>query len=123
MAEIPKLSKASGASGSFSNKKASTAETTKKEPQAEKKHKPHPKENKPKPLQQEDDHISTTEVKEYLQKLKNEQKVNEVHFIKIKNDLSAMSLNKEKKLFKILQALVEKGLLVKKQGSYYAIVF
>lgn len=120
--EMPKASKTSAASGTFSKKKANTAEVTKKEPQPEKKHKPHPKEGKPKPLQQEDDHISTSEVKEYLHKLKYDEKVNEVHFIKIKNDLAAMSLNKEKKLFKILQALVEKGVLVKKQGSYYAIL-
>lgn len=122
LAEIPKVSKTSASSGAFSKKKATTAEATKKEAQPEKKRKPHPKEGKPKPLQQEDDHISTSEVKDYLHKLKYEQKVNEVHFIKIKNDLAAMSLNKEKKLFKILQALVEKGVLVKKQGSYYAIL-
>jgi len=122
LVEIPKVAKTTTLSGSFSKKKATTAESGKKEPVSAKKSVPHPKQSKPKPLQQEDDHISASEVKDYLHKLKYDQKVNEVHFIKIKNDLAAMSLNKEKKLFKILQALVEKGILVKKQGSYYAIL-
>jgi hypothetical protein len=120
-AEPPRMAKASGASGTFSKKKATTADQAKLAP-AQKPRKPHPKNTKPKPLAAEDDHISSTEVKEYLYKLKHEQNVNEVHFMKIKNDLNVVSLNKEKKLFKILMSLVEKGVVIKKLGSVFAII-
>ncbi|NMC07435.1 MAG: hypothetical protein GYA24_19625 [Candidatus Lokiarchaeota archaeon] len=122
IADAPRIPKASGASGAFSRKKATTSEQAKPAPPP-KAHKPHPKQAKPKPLAALDDHISTTEVKEYLFKLKHEQNINDVHFIKIKNDLNAISLNKEKKLFKILMRLVEKGIVIKKTGSIFAIVF
>ncbi|MEX2682767.1 MAG: hypothetical protein Q6373_014345 [Candidatus Sigynarchaeota archaeon] len=120
--ETPRIAKSSSTTGTFSRKKATTSEQAKPEHQ-QKTHKSHPKQNKPKPLTAQDDHISSSEVKEYLYKLKHEQNVNEVHFIKIKNDLNAISLNKEKKLFKILMRLVEKGLLIKKTGSIFAILF
>ncbi|MBN2152722.1 MAG: hypothetical protein JW839_14820 [Candidatus Lokiarchaeota archaeon] len=122
MIETPKLPKSTGGAGTFSRKKATTVQEPKPAP-PQKAHKPHPKQGKPKPLADQDDHISSSEVKEYLYKLKYEQKVNEVHFIKIKNDLNAISLNKEKKLFKILMGLVEKGLVIKKTGSVFAILF
>jgi hypothetical protein len=120
--DTPRIAKASSGTGAFSKKKATTTEQAKPAP-PQKAHKPHPKLSKPKPLAPEEDHISSTEVKEYLYKLKYEQQVNEVHFIKIKNDMNAISLNKEKKLFKILMRLVEKGLVIKKTGSIFAIVF
>nr|MDO8086047.1 hypothetical protein [Candidatus Sigynarchaeum springense] len=122
MVETPRIAKSSGTTGTFSRKKATTVEQAKPE-QPQKAHKSHPKQSKPKPLATLDDHISSSEVKEYLYKLKYEQNVNEVHFIKIKNDLNAISLNKEKKLFKILMRLVEKGLVIKKTGSIFAILF
>ncbi len=120
--DTPKIAKSSAGAGTFSRKKATTTEQAKPEP-PQKMHRPHPKQSKPKPLATLDDHISSSEVKEYLYKLKYEQKVNEVHFIKIKNDMNAISLNKEKKLFKILMRLVEKGLVIKKTGSIFAILF
>ncbi len=120
--DTPRIAKASSVTGAFSRKKATTTEQAKPAP-PQKAHKTHPKLSKPKPLAPEEDHISSTEVKEYLYKLKYEQKINEVHFIKIKNDMNAISLNKEKKLFKILMRLVEKELLIKKTGSIFAILF
>nr|MDO8115250.1 hypothetical protein [Candidatus Sigynarchaeota archaeon] len=121
--EPVEFTKSASSSGMFSKKKATTNEPAKQEQKEQKKHKPHPKKSEPKALSKEDDHISSSEVKEYLFKLKHEQNVNEVHFVKIKNDLNAISLNKEKKLFKILEALGEKGIVIRKQGSYYAILF
>jgi hypothetical protein len=120
--DTPRIAKASNVTGAFSRKKAPTTEQAKPET-PQKAHKPHPKVSKPKPLAPDDDHLSSTEVKEYLHKLKYEQKVNEVHFIKIKNDMNAISQNKEKKLFKILMRLVEKELLIKKPGSIFVILF
>ncbi len=120
--DTPRIAKASSVTGAFSRKKATTSEQAKPEP-PQKAHKAHPKQTKPKTLTPEEDHISSTEVKEYLYKLKYEQNINEVHFIKIKNDMNAISLNKEKKLFKILMRLVEKELLIKKTGSIFAILF
>jgi hypothetical protein len=120
--DTPRIAKASSVTGAFSRKKATTTEQAKPAP-PQKAHKSHPKPNKPKTAVAEDEHITSTEVKEYLYKLKHEQNVNEVHFIKVKNDLNAVSLNKEKKLFKILMRLVEKELLIKKTGSIFAILF
>lgn len=119
---IIRKSKISG-TGVFSKKK----ETTGVEPTVEPTKKKRPKRKKTTELSSEkkdkEHSLKSSEVKAYLYKLKYEEGVNEVHYQKIKIDLGVVSLNKAKKLFRILKRFDEKGYVLRKRGSRYAILF
>ncbi|MHA1791230.1 MAG: hypothetical protein ACTSVI_01215 [Promethearchaeota archaeon] len=117
-----KIKKKSSSRGYFSKKKIVADKNQATEIAKRKK----PARKKPsavsKDLKKEDDHLRTHEVKSYLHELKYKQGVTEVHYQKIKLDLGIVSINKARKLFKILQGLEEKNLVIRKKGSIYAIL-
>jgi hypothetical protein len=120
-APITRISK-SGSSGVFSKKKA-VAEKAKpveapKAPSRSKK----PKKTAPVLASKEDDTLHSHEVWNYLVGLKRDKNVSEVHFLKIKTDLNVISLNKERKLFKILERFVLKGYVLRKAGNIYVLL-
>lgn len=109
--------------GAFSRKKATVepapARELPRQPPSRKQSRPSP----PLPVVAKDEPAFTaSDVKERLLKYKREDGLDEVHFVKIKNDVGAFSLNQEKKLFKIMEALVQKGLVIRKRGKVYAIL-
>ncbi|MFX0098144.1 MAG: hypothetical protein ACFFCS_01085 [Candidatus Hodarchaeota archaeon] len=113
----------SKSSGYFSSKKSTTS-SEKDQPKAPKRTGPSKAKTQRLKLEaKEDERLRSSEIREYLKKLKYEEGENEVHFLKIKNALGIVTQNKEKKLFKMLERLCEKGYLVRKRGSRYAILF
>ncbi|MHA1369970.1 MAG: hypothetical protein ACTSWN_02675 [Promethearchaeota archaeon] len=118
---IPVIKKSSS-SGSFSKKKLMTQKEKKPAPvkNKAKNHKIRPA--RIKRVEMKDERLKSSMVKEYLYKLKYELGINEVHYQKIKNDLDVISLNKARKLFRILENFVEKGIVLRKRGSIYAIL-
>jgi len=64
--------------------------------------------------------VNRTVLKEYIERQRKEG-VRELHYLKIKNDLNIISQKKSRKLYRILQDLVDDEILVRK-GSNYVIV-
>ena len=120
---VTKISGSTKSKGTFS--KSKTIVDKKDDIIQEKTHKSHkkPKSGLPREKEKEEDRLRSSDVFDYLYKLKYEEGVDEAHFIKIKNGVGAFSQNKEKKLFKILSKYEEKKYIIRKAGHNYAILF
>ncbi|MHA1793909.1 MAG: hypothetical protein ACTSVI_14805 [Promethearchaeota archaeon] len=64
--------------------------------------------------------LNKTVIKQYLEKMRRERTL-ELHYLRIKTDLNVISKKKSRKLYKLLQDLVDDKILVRK-GSRYIIV-
>jgi len=65
--------------------------------------------------------VNRTVLKEYIERQRKEG-VRELHYLKIKNDLDIISQKKSSKLYRILQDLVDDGILVRKGSNYIIVV-
>ncbi len=121
--EIPKTRPSASSSGVFSRKKAlveGKQDAEKDTPKKPKHKRPGPSRALPAPT--DEPAFSSADVRERLQKYKHEEGLKEFHFMKLKTDLGVVSLNQEKKLFKILERLILKGYVIRKKGNVYAIL-
>jgi hypothetical protein len=61
--------------------------------------------------------VNRAVLKAYIERMR-KAGTRELHYLKIKNDLNIISRKKGSKLYRILQALVTDGILVRKGSSY-----